>query len=106
MSENLWPDDFGVLTVQTPVGILREQAVGLGQRTANIVTGQIQSVPTDQPGRIRHVFHIYCSPLSYRIPLLYVEHGIDVYPVDIHVDGDSGELHSMPPTAEQFSARG
>jgi hypothetical protein len=88
MPENLWPTEFGEIGLKTPVSILREQAQGLGSRTANVVVGRVQSVGSSGPGRFRYVLYLYSAPLAYSMPLLYVEHGIGLYPVDIGVDGD------------------
>ena len=40
--ENLWPDDITVMGKKAPVTILREQASMLGEKTKNIVIGQVQ----------------------------------------------------------------
>ncbi len=103
MSENLWPADFGEIVLRTPVSILREQALALGQRTSNIVVGRV--FPAGAPaGRFRHAFALVCAPLGYQATFLYVEHGIELYPVDIFVEGEEG-----PPirsdTPEDFAAR-
>jgi hypothetical protein len=91
MPVNLWPTEFGTIEQQTPVSILREQARGLGERTANIVVGQVDYVVPTIPGQFRHVLSIYSSALSYRMPLVYVEHGIDLYPASIQVEGDPAD---------------
>lgn len=103
MSENLWPEDFGTLTLETPVGMLREQATALGQRTSNIVVGRVLSESVGS-GRFRHLFALYCAPLNYHAPFLAVEHEIDLYPVSLQVEGESG-----PPlqaaTSEELAAK-
>src|SRR5262245_6469736 len=87
VSENLWPDDFGEIPLRTPVSILREQALALGQRTANIVVGRVLpgSAPT---GRFRHCLQLVCAPLGYQSTFLEVDHDIELYPADIRLDGE------------------
>ncbi len=104
MSKNLWPVDFGVVTEQTPVGILREQGDALGQRTGNIVVGRVDSNRA-QPGIFTYTFNLYFSPLSYQFPLLHISHGIELYPVDISIEGKEGEP-SCPSTRKEFSEEG
>ncbi|NJM27682.1 MAG: hypothetical protein HC856_04560 [Pseudanabaena sp. RU_4_16] len=44
--ESLWPDDFGPIEVIPPVAILRQQAYILGQKTRNILEGEVSSQPS------------------------------------------------------------
>jgi hypothetical protein len=103
MADNLWPMDFGELPPNTPVAILREQARGLGARTGNIVVGRVQTVGGGV-GKFRHAFNLYCAPLGYAIDLFYVDHGIDLYPTEIHVLGEEGQPLRAE-TAEQFTSQ-
>ena len=100
--QNLWPTDFGEVTQKTPVSILREQGMALGERTANIVVGRVESGEGGTKDRFRHLFHLYCAPLGYRLPLLDVEHDIELYPVSIAVQGQQSVRADTP---EQFTAR-
>jgi hypothetical protein len=83
---SLWPDDFGEETTLTPVAILREQGMALGERTQNIVLGRVLT-QSDQNG-FRQVFQLYCPPLAYAVTLLYVYHDIGLYPAHVSVEGD------------------
>ncbi len=89
MSENLWPTDFGEPPVRTPVSILREQALALGERTANIVLGRV-TPGVNGPGTFRHVLSLVCPPLGYQGAFLFVDHGLEFYPCDIYVEGADG----------------
>ena len=40
---DLWAEDIGVTTVKTPVAILKEQASLLGNKTQNLVIGEVLS---------------------------------------------------------------
>ncbi len=99
---SLWPADFGEIPVQTPVAILRQQGLALGQQTQNIVVGRVNTTSTGDG--FRHVFQLYCSPLVYWTELLVVDHGIDLYPAIIRVSGEAS-----PPieaaTPEDFSEK-
>lgn len=44
---DLWPADIGEPNIRTPVSILREQASLLGEKTNNIVEGQVAEITTD-----------------------------------------------------------
>jgi len=90
MSENLWPTGFGEIALRTPPPILREQAVALGQRTANIVVGRAVALGASGPGKFRYALMLYSSLLAYEMPLVTLEHGIELYPVEIHSEGDEG----------------
>jgi hypothetical protein len=84
-SENLWPTQFVEVAVPTPIAILRQQGTALGEMTKNIVLGRAHTEGGSEPGGFRQVFELYCPPLGYAVPLLFVEHGIDLYPVTIRV---------------------
>jgi hypothetical protein len=85
---SLWPTDFGEPPVLTPVAILRQQGIALGQQTQNIVVGRVSTGPSE--GGFRQHFLLYCSPLAYETELLAVDHGIELYPATIHVTGSAG----------------
>ena len=87
MAENLWPENFGELNVTTPVAILRENATGLGDRTKNIVVASVQPGSPSAPDKFRYLLYLRSGMLNYQMPLLYIEHGIELYPVEIRVEG-------------------
>jgi len=103
MPENLWPTEFGEIGLRTPVSILREQALALGERTANIVVGRVS--PAGAPaGKFRHVLSLYCPPLAYQTTFLYVDHELGLYPADIFIDGEENTpIRANDP--EEFSRR-
>jgi hypothetical protein len=103
MTDNLWPNDFGDISKKTPVGILREQAKALGARTSNIVTGRIMTVAAGD-GKFRHIFTLYCVPLGYSNNMFYIDHGIDLYPVEIFLEGEPGPS-AVAETEEEFIAK-
>lgn len=83
---DLWPPDFGALTLLTPVAILRQQGAALGEHTKNIVRGIVETDGVD--GNFVQKFHLYCSPLGYKTLLLDVRHGIELYPAEVLVYGE------------------
>jgi hypothetical protein len=101
MSDNLWPDDFGQMSIRTPVSILREQAQALGSKTGNVVVGRVRTVG-QLDRKFLWGFDIFCAPLSYQMLLLTVEHGIVLYPVEIVVMGVEEKL--LATTPEELTA--
>jgi len=109
--ENLWPDDIAVTEKKAPVTLLREQASMLGEKTQNLVIGQVQELPYLEPiisqsGLILprvvkgisepleeiifyYGFYIIAPALgNYRYRLLTILYNVDFYPVIIRVDED------------------
>jgi hypothetical protein len=89
METNLRPE-FEFEAVRTPVAIQREQANGLGQRTQNILVGDIINTnaldeQTDEPVII-YQFFIKAPTLSnFRFLLLRLAQGTTLFPVKIHL---------------------
>jgi hypothetical protein len=85
---NLWPDDFGK-PPPTPLGILRQQGVYLGQRTNNLVIGEVRSLAGAD--FLRHFFELSAPLLGYRYTLFSIEHDpITLYPVEFKGKGSLG----------------
>lgn len=82
MKENLWPTDFGTVVEETPLTVLRQQAVMLGERTKNLVEGRV-STRGGEGSNFRHELFLYSSLLGVSVPLVWVEHGIDLYPATV-----------------------
>jgi glycosyltransferase involved in cell wall biosynthesis len=53
------------------------------------VVGRVETQSSGQQ-QFRHIFYLYCAPLSYRVPLLHVDHDIGLYPAEVFVAGDAG----------------
>jgi hypothetical protein len=79
------PDFWGEIapaTVRTPLGILREQAALLGEKTNGVIEATVDT--TVFLGEFRHSFTLVVPALDdYRYALFSVRHGIDLYPVDV-----------------------
>lgn len=80
--EDLWPESFGSLEVETPLQILRKQASLVGTKTGNILVGHVSRI-VDEEGDFRLSFYLVTPALdNYRYKLLTVWHGIGLYPVN------------------------
>jgi hypothetical protein len=76
---NLWPDDIGAEEeLVTPVAILRGAASQLGERTQQLITGD---VATGMYGdSFLHEFYIVVPSLDhYRYKLFYIKHPLDSF---------------------------
>ncbi len=62
-SESEWPTDFGVETEITPLTILKEQAVLLGERTKNVVEARVQT-KLDEKMEVRHSLYLIVPTLE------------------------------------------
>jgi hypothetical protein len=80
---DLWPTDLDPSDSEPPpAAILRQQGQLLGQRTGNVVYGEVESQSnTGQSGdEFNHYFYLNCAYLGYRRLLLSVRHGLAPYP--------------------------
>src|SRR4051794_15053321 len=77
---NLWPDSFGEPPEPTPVAILRQQGILLGQKTGNLVYGEVQSRALPS-GEFMHILQITAPLLAFRQAVAVVIHKVDLYPL-------------------------
>lgn len=79
--EDLWPESFGSLEVETPLQILRKQASLVGTKTSNLLEGTVSRI-VDAEGDFQLSFYLVAPALdNYRYKLLSVWHGMGLYPV-------------------------
>lgn len=77
---DFWAIDLAV-EERTPVSILREQAALLGEKTQHMLRGEVVSNAKGQS--LKHRFFITVPALDdYRYELLWVEHSLDLYPIN------------------------
>jgi hypothetical protein len=106
---NLWPEDFGTITVTPPITILREQAEYLGKQTKGMVDGRVLTAkahgseahwaPTGGEAdlilkatlspnggdSLWHRFYVEVPALDdYRFLLFTVIHPLDLYPLRLY----------------------
>jgi hypothetical protein len=93
---NLLPEDIGVENVVTPVAVLRALAAQLGQKTEQLITGDVTTSLSS--AKFVHEFFLMVPSLDfYRYRVFFIRHPIDsFYPVDVHGDGlPEGDLNSQ-----------
>ena len=84
LGENLWPDLPKALSIRPPAFILKEQAKFLGERTKNILVGEVRSVPaTSSDNDLGFAFYIVAPALNnYRLMLFQIEYKMsEMYPL-------------------------
>jgi hypothetical protein len=86
---DLWPKDMGYAgELKAPITILREQASLLGRKTRNLVEAEVRQRGGHEQ-QFAYEFNIVAPTLGpYRYLLFWIRHGIDLYPVQIMIDGD------------------
>ena len=101
---DLWPTDFQIGSEPSPSTILRQQGYILGERTHDVVYGEVESTMAGE-GHFRHTFFISAPYCKVRQFALYVTHGLKPYPAQmIVVDANGRHLQeATASTAERFS---
>ena len=79
MADDLWPENIAESNMVTPVAILREQAALLGDKTKQLVTGEVQTTTTGN--MFVHSFSVAAPTLNYRYELFRVQHPAAFYPL-------------------------
>ncbi|HUY32629.1 MAG TPA: hypothetical protein VMV69_07585 [Pirellulales bacterium] len=98
---DLWPEDIAGQPVRTPVQILREQAVLLGQKTKNVVEGRVeQSGRSPYDDKFHHAFYIKAPILRYQYRLFTIDHDINLYPLRLIRDNDEPPIEAA--NADEF----
>jgi hypothetical protein len=80
---DFWPNDIGPSNQRTPVALLREQAIALGEKTGNIVTAEVESDTSGQ--EFVHELYLLAPVLHYRYQLLTIRHPLFFYPMRVSV---------------------
>jgi len=81
MADDLWPENIAESNLVTPVSILKQQAALLGERTKELVKGE---VVTQISGTLLiHHFCLVAPTLSYRYELFTASHGVSFYPLTL-----------------------
>ncbi len=81
--KDLWPAEFGYEDLTPPVTILRQQATILGQRTRNLVEGDVVTGSSSER-HFLHTFYLVAPAMDgYRHCLFTVRHEITFYPLDV-----------------------
>ena len=78
-SDDLWPENIADSNLVTPVSILKQQAALLGEKTRQLVKGEVVTQTTGN--LFVHYFYIAAPTLSYKFELFTLSHGINFYPL-------------------------
>jgi hypothetical protein len=113
--KDLW-GDIEEVTELLPRDLMQQQATILGQKTKNLLKGEIVSYPVETLGIdvdaitaknlanvvrskkitvIQQTFYLYVPSLQYRYELFSVRHDITGYPVEVGTDGDDIAYHVL-----------
>jgi hypothetical protein len=79
MPDDLWPSNIADANLITPVTILKQQAALLGEKTKQLVAGEVTTQTTGN--LFVHSFYIAAPTLGYKYELFQVHHSINFYPI-------------------------
>jgi len=77
-TNDLWPENIADSNLVTPVSILKQQAALLGEKTRQLVKGEVVTQTTGN--LFVHYFYIAAPTLSYKFELFTLSHGVNFYP--------------------------
>ena len=100
MTDDFWPSNIADSQMTTPVLILKQQAALLGEKTRNLVQGEVL---TQVLGNMFvHHFYLSAPTLNYKYELFQISHGISFYPLSLRLSNQEG---SSLADEEQFKER-
>ena len=76
---DLWPSNIADANLTTPVTILKQQSALLGEKTRQLLTGEVVTQTTGN--LFIHSFYVTTPTLGYKYELFQLRHGTDVYPL-------------------------
>jgi hypothetical protein len=79
MPEDLWPENIAESKMVTPVTIIKEQAALLGEKTKQLVRGEVESTTTGS--MLVHHFYVVAPTMNYRYELFTAQHNVSFYPL-------------------------
>lgn len=98
MADDLWPENIQETSMVTPVSILKEQGALLGEKTNQLLKGEVISAPLGNV--FVHRFCIVAPTMSYKYELFQLSHGVTFYPCSLK---QTGENNAQPiPSEESF----
>jgi hypothetical protein len=80
-TDDLWPANIADSRLTTPVAILKEQAALLGEKTKQLVKGEVVTQTTGN--LFVHHFYLVAPTLNYKYELFTVSHVINFYPLTL-----------------------
>ena len=91
-TNDLWPENIADSNLTTPVTVLKEQAALLGEKTRQLVKGEVVTQATGN--LFVHYFYIAAPTLSYKFELFTLSHGVNFYPLVMRYLNDTISLPS------------
>ncbi len=91
-SNDFWPANIADSNLVTPITILKEQAALLGEKTRQLVKGEVVTQTTGN--LFIHRFYIAAPTLSYRFELFNVSHLVNFYPMTLTSLNNASQLKS------------
>ena len=80
-TNDLWPENIADSNLVTPITILKEQAALLGEKTRQLVKGEVATQTTGN--LFIHRFYIAAPTLNYKFELFNVSHLVNFYPLTL-----------------------
>jgi hypothetical protein len=98
-TNDFWPENIADSNLVTPITILKEQAALLGEKTRQLVKGEVVTQTTGT--LLFHYFYIAAPTLNYRFELFNISHGVNFYPLVMRYLNNTISLGSE----EEFKAK-
>ena len=100
---DLWPEFFAQPGAIPPVTILRQQGMKLGDKTRNLVYGDVRTQSSGD--NFVHSFDLCAPELAYRQPIVIAQHDkVNPYPVTLQAVFARGQnLINATPSPDQAS---
>ncbi len=92
--------DIADSNLVTPVSILKEQAELLGQKTRNLIQGEVKTQTTGD--MFTDSFYFVAPTIGYRYELFRVSHYVSFYPLVVTYKNANTSLHSEPEFKEKL----
>ena len=80
-TNDFWPANIADSNLVTPITILKEQAALLGEKTRQLVKGEVVTQTTGN--LFVHYFYIAAPTLNYKFELFNVSHLVNFYPLTL-----------------------
>jgi|SRR5579871_254365 len=98
--DDLWPSNIAETKLVSPVSILKEQAALLGEKTKQLVQGEVKSQANDT--LLVHSFFLVAPTLNYRYELFRVSHSMAFYPLNVMYLNRGTQVHSEAELKEKL----
>ena len=92
MTDDLWPSNIADANLVTPLSILKEQAALLGEKTRQLVKGEVTTQTTGS--LFVHSFCLLAPTVGYRYELFRVTHYVSFYPLNVIYLNDTKPLRT------------